>query len=70
MGAMAEPLSESHGSVCGAEVGTNSKRCPNCGLSLPTAHGADVVGHRGLWMWGGVMLALYAVALIIVAAAR
>jgi hypothetical protein len=70
MSATAEPLSEPHCSVCGAVVGINSKRCPTCGLSLPTAHGADVVGHRGLWMLGGVMLALYAVALIIVAAAR
>jgi predicted amidophosphoribosyltransferase len=70
MSATAEPLAESHCSVCGAVVGTNSKRCPECGLSLPTAHGAAVVNHRGLWMLGGVMLALYAVALIIVAAAR
>ena len=70
MSATAEPLSESHCSVCGADVAANAKRCRQCGLSLPTAHGADVINHRGLWMLGGVMLVLYAVALLIVAAAR
>jgi len=70
MSATAEPLSESHCSVCGADVASNAKRCRECGLSLPTANGADLISHRGLWMLGGVMFALYAVALLIVAAAR
>jgi predicted nucleic acid-binding Zn ribbon protein len=70
MSATAEPLSGSHCTVCGAEVESDTKRCPSCGLSLPAARGPQVLNRTGLWMLGGVLLAVYAVALLIVAAAR
>lgn len=70
MSATAQPLSGSHCSVCGTEVESDTKRCPGCNLSLPAARGSQVLGRTGLWMLGGVMLAVYAVVLIIVAAAR
>ena len=34
------------------------------------ARGSQVLGRAGLWMLGGVLLAVYAVVLLIVAAAR
>ena len=70
MSATAEPLSGSHCTVCGEPVESDAKRCPNCNLSLPAARGSQVLGRSGLWMLGGVMLAVYAVVLLIVAAAR
>jgi hypothetical protein len=70
MSATAEPLSGSRCTVCGAGVESEMKRCPECGLSLPTARGSQVLGRTGLWMLGGVLLAVYAVVLLIVAAAR
>ena len=70
MSASAEPLSVPRCTVCGVEVGSDTKRCPNCNLALPAARGSQVLGRTGLWMLGGVLLAVYAVVLLIVAAAR
>jgi hypothetical protein len=70
MSATAQPLSGSHCTVCGVDVETDTRRCPGCGLSLPAARGSQVLGRTGLWMLGGVLLAVYAVVLLIVAAAR
>lgn len=70
MSAPAEPLPGSHCTVCGAEVETDTKRCPSCGLALPAARGSQVLGRTGLLMLGAVLLAVYGVVLLIVAAAR
>ena len=70
MSASAQPLSVPHCTVCGTEVGTDTKRCPSCGLARPAARGHAVLGRSGLWLLGGLLLAVYAVVLIIVAAAR
>jgi predicted nucleic acid-binding Zn ribbon protein len=64
------PLSGSHCTVCGAEVETDTKRCPACGLARPAARGTEVLGRSGLWMLGIALLAVYGVTLLIVAAAR
>jgi hypothetical protein len=70
MSAMAEPLSGPQCPVCGESVESDTERCPTCRLSLPGARGSQVLGRSGLWMLGGVLLALYIVAVLIVAAAR
>ena len=66
----AEPLSVPQCTVCGTEVGTDTKRCPSCGLARPAARGHAVLGRSGLWLLGALLLAVYAVVLLIVAAAR
>ena len=70
MSAPAEPLSVPQCTVCGAEVESDTKRCPTCGLARPAARGSQVVGRTGLWFLGAVFLVVYAVTLLIVAAAR
>jgi hypothetical protein len=70
MSSPAQPLSVPQCTVCGAVVGSETKRCPNCNLALPAARGTEVLGRTGLWMLAGVMLAVYAIVLVIVAAAR
>ncbi len=70
MSSPAQPLSVPQCDVCGTEVAVATKRCPNCGLSLPAARGADVIAFRGLVMLGAILLGIYAVVLLIVAAAR
>jgi hypothetical protein len=70
MSAPAEPLSAPQCTVCGAEVESDTKRCPACGLARPAARGSEVLGRTGLWLLGAVLLAVYAVTLLIVAAAR
>jgi len=69
MSAPAQPLSVPHCTVCGTEVGTDTKRCPSCGLARPAARGHAVLGRSGLWLLGGLLLAVYAVVRIIVAGA-
>ena len=69
MSAPAEPLSARSARSAAAE----SRPTPSvarCGLARPAARGPQVLGRSGLWMLGGVMLAVYAVVLLIVAAAR
>ena len=57
-------------SLCGARVAVDAARCPSCGLSLPAARGGNVLGRHGLWLIAAVLLAVYLVVLLIVAAAR
>ena len=59
-----------HCAVCGSVVALDAARCPSCGLSRPAATGGQVLGRHGLWMIAGVLLALYVVVLVIVAAAK
>ena len=68
MSATAEPLSVPQCTVCGTEVEVDAKRCPACGLARPAARGSQVLGRSGLWMLAAVLLALYGVVLLIVAA--
>jgi hypothetical protein len=70
MSAPAQPLSVPHCTVCGTEVGSETKRCPSCGLARPAARGTQVLGRSGIWMLGAMLLSLYAVVLLIVAVAR
>ena len=70
MSAPAAPLSNPHCTVCGTEVESGTKRCPSCRTARPGARGAEVIGRSGLWMLGVVLLAVYGVVLLIVAAAR
>jgi hypothetical protein len=71
MSAPAQPLSlPPQCTVCGTEVGSDTKRCPSCGLARPAARGSEVLGRSGFWMLGAVLLAVYGVVLLIVAAAR
>jgi predicted nucleic acid-binding Zn ribbon protein len=70
MSVPAAPLPVPRCTVCGTEVEIDSKRCPSCGLARPAARGSQVLGRTGLWMLAGVLLAVYGVVLIIVAAAR
>lgn len=51
-------------------MGTDTKRCPSCGLARPAARGHEVLGRSGLWLLGAMLLGLYAVVLLIVATAR
>jgi predicted amidophosphoribosyltransferase len=66
----ASPQVSPHCSVCGAPVSSDASRCPSCGLSRPAARGGRVLGRSGLWMIAAVLLGLYLITLLIVAAAR
>ena len=66
----AAPQATPHCAVCGASVAPDAPRCPSCGLSLPAARGGSVLGRHGLWLIAAVLLAVYVVVLLIVAAAR
>jgi hypothetical protein len=71
MSAPAAPLPGSqHCNICGTEVEMETKRCPSCGLARPAARGTQVLGRSGLWVLGVILLAVYGVVLLIVAAAR
>jgi hypothetical protein len=56
--------------VCGTAVAPDAARCPSCGLARPAARGGSVLGRQGLWVLAALMLAVYVVVLLIVAAAR
>jgi hypothetical protein len=66
----AAPQTAPHCAVCGVPVASDAPRCPSCGLSRPAARGGSVLGRHGLWLIGAVLLAVYVVVLLIVAAAR
>jgi predicted nucleic acid-binding Zn ribbon protein len=66
----AAPQTTPHCVVCGTPVPSDASRCPSCGLSRPAARGSSVLGRGGLWILGGMLLAVYVVVLLIVAAAR
>ena len=71
MSAPAQPLpGPQQCTVCGAGVDVDTKRCPSCGLARPAARGPQVLGRSGFWVLGVVLLAVYGVVLLIVAAAR
>jgi hypothetical protein len=56
--------------VCGTEVAADTEKCPSCGLTRPGARGSSVLGRQGFWFLGAMLLAVYIVVLLIVAAAR
>jgi hypothetical protein len=70
MSTPAEPLPVPQCTVCGTEVAIDAARCPTCGLAKPTARGPQVLGRSGFWMLGAILLAVYAVVLVIVASAH
>jgi hypothetical protein len=70
MSSPAEPLPVPQCTVCGTDVEINTGRCPSCGLARPAARGSQVLGRSGFWMLGAILLAVYAVVLIIVATAH
>ena len=70
---MSAPPSRSpdpHCTVCGAEVEIDAKRCPSCGLARPAARGRKCSVAAGSGCSASVLLAVYGVVLLIVAAAR
>jgi hypothetical protein len=56
--------------VCGTAVSPDASRCPSCGLTRPAARGSGVLGRHGLWVLAAILLGVYVVVLLIVAAAR
>ena len=70
MSAPAQPLSGPHARCAAQRWRVDTKRCPSCGLAEPARAGPQVLGRSGLWMLGAVLLAVYGVVLLIVAAAR
>jgi hypothetical protein len=56
--------------VCGTPVAVDTPRCPSCGLTRPAARGSRVLGRHGLWLLAAMMLGVYLIVLLIVAAAR
>jgi hypothetical protein len=66
----AAPQTSPHCAVCGSPVAADALRCPSCGLSKPAATGPKVLGRRGIWLMLAVLVAVYVVVLVIVAAAK
>ena len=66
----AAPQAAPHCAVCGTPVASDAARCPACGLSRPAARGSRVLGRHGLWLLAAILLAVYLIVLMIVAAAR
>lgn len=56
--------------VCRSVVAPDTDRCPVCGLDRPAARGSGVLGRQALWILAGAVAAVYAVVLVVVAAAR
>ena len=56
--------------VCRTVVAADAARCPVCGLDRPAARGNGVLGRQALWTLAGAVAAVYAIVLVIVAAAR
>jgi hypothetical protein len=68
MNAGSEPGAECP--LCGTLVTPEEDRCPSCGLTRPAARGSGVVGKSGLWFLAVMFVAIYALVLATVAAAR
>jgi hypothetical protein len=68
--AQPQPEVQAHCELCGGVVALDARKCPACGNSRPAARGRDVLGRDGLWMLAGMLVAVYAVVLAVVAAAR
>jgi hypothetical protein len=66
----AQPQPEILCEVCGTVVSVVDARCPSCGLTRPAARGSQVLGRDGLWMLAALLVGVYAVVLLVVAAAR
>lgn len=66
----AAPQAAPNCAVCGTPVAADAARCPSCGLARPAARGSSVLGRQGLWLLAAMLLAVYLIVLLIVAAAR
>ena len=54
--------------LCGATVGRTASRCESCGMSLAGVDGRPgPFTRRMLWLWAAAVVAIYVVALVIVA---
>ena len=57
--------------LCGAPVGSDAERCPECNMTLAGVGGRPApFSRRSLWLWAGGLLAIYLVVLVLVALAR
>jgi hypothetical protein len=57
--------------LCGAAVGANDARCPECNMTLAgVGTRAPAFSRQSLWYFAAAWLAIYLVVLAIVAAAR
>ena len=57
--------------LCGAPVGSDDSRCPECNMTLDGVGARPTgLGRRAIWLWAAVLLAIYVVVLAIVVAAR
>jgi hypothetical protein len=57
--------------LCGAPVGANDARCPECNMTLAGLGGRPAAFNRqSVWLWAGALLVIYLVVLAIVVAAR
>jgi hypothetical protein len=65
-----QPQPETVCEVCGTTVAVADGKCPTCGLTRPGVRGFRVLGRDGLLTLGAMLVAIYAIALLIVAAAR
>lgn len=54
-------------SLCGAPVPDGAPRCASCGL---VRRSSPVFSRHAIWVLGGVFAAVYAVTVLLVAAAR
>ena len=57
--------------LCGAPVGSNDARCPECNMTLAGVGArAPAFTRQSVWYWAGALLAIYLIVLAIVVAAR
>jgi hypothetical protein len=57
--------------LCGAPVGHDDARCPDCNMTLAGTPGRPpAFDRRSVWFWAGALLAIYLVVLAIVVVAR
>ena len=57
--------------LCGAPVGSDDARCPECNMTLAgVGRRPAAFDRRSVWFWAGALVAIYLVVLAIVVAAR
>jgi hypothetical protein len=57
--------------LCGARVGPQDARCPDCNMTLAGVGGRPpAFDRRSIWLWAGTLLLIYLLVLAIVVAAR